>query len=180
MVATSGGPFNITSGRDLNGDSLFNDRPAWATDLSRSSVVRTSYGLFDTDPMPGQTIISRNIGSSPGRFIVNLRLSKSFGFGERSSAPGQAAEQAPHGPPMAGAHGGHGGHGAHGGPSTGNRYSLTLSVSARNLFNTVNLAAPVGNLSSPLFGTSVALAGYGRHGSASANRTVELQVRFSF
>ena len=95
-------------------------------------------------------------------------------FGERSSSPGQAADQVPHGPPMAGAHGGHGGHGGYGGPSSGSRYSLTFSVSARNLFNTVNLAPPVGNLSSPLFGTSVALAGYGHHGSASANRTVEL------
>jgi hypothetical protein len=180
IVASSGGPFNITSGRDLNGDSLFNDRPAWATDLSRTSVVPTSYGTFDTDPMPGQTIIPRNIGSSPGRFMVNLRLSKSFGFGERSSSPGQAADQVPHGPPMAGMHGGHGGHGGYGSSSSGSRYSLTFSVSARNLFNTVNLAPPVGNLSSPSFGTSVALAGYGHHGSASANRTVELQVRFSF
>jgi Carboxypeptidase regulatory-like domain/TonB dependent receptor len=180
IVASSGGPFNITSGRDLNGDSLFNDRPAWATDLSRSSVMRTSYGLFDTDPKPGQVIIPRNIGNSPGRFMVNLRLSKSFGFGERSSSPGQAAELVPHGQPMAGAHGGHGGHSGYDGPSSGSRYSLTFSVSARNLFNTVNLAPPVGNLSSPSFGTSVALAGYGHHGSASANRTVELQVRFSF
>jgi hypothetical protein len=180
IVASSGGPFNITSGRDLNGDSLFNDRPAWAADPSRASVVRTSFGLFDTDPIPGQTIIPRNIGTSPGRFMVNLRLSKSFGFGERSSSPGQAADQVPHGPPMAGAHGGHGGHGGYGGPSSGSRYSLTFSVSARNLFNTVNLAPPVGNLSSPSFGTSVALAGYGHHGSASANRAVELQMRFSF
>jgi len=179
IVASSGGPFNITSGRDLNGDSLFNDRPTWATDLSRPGVVRTSYGILDTEPMPGQTIIPRNIGNSPGRFMVNLRLSKSFGFGERSSSPGQAADQAPHGPPMAGAHGGHGGHGGYGGPS-GSRSYLTFSVSARNLFNTVNLAPAVGNLNSPLFGTSVALAGYGHHGSASANRTLELQVRFSF
>jgi len=180
IVASSGGPFNVTTGRDLNGDSLFNDRPAWATDLSRPSVVRTSYGIFDTDPMSGQTIIPRNIGISPGRFLVNLRLSKSFGFGERSSSPGQAADQVPHGPPMAGMHGGHGGQGGYGGPSSGSRYSLTFSVSTRNVFNTVNLASPVGNLSSPSFGTSVALAGYGHHGGASANRTVELQVRFSF
>ena len=142
--------------------------------------MRTTYGIFDTDPTPGQVIIPRNIVNGPGRFMVNLRLSKSFGFGERSSSPGQAVDRVPHGPPMAGMHGGHGGHGGYGGPSSGSRYSLTFSVSARNLFNTVNLATPVGNLSSPSFGTSVALAGYGHHGSASANRTVELQVRFSF
>jgi len=180
IAASSGGPFNITLGRDLNGDSLFNDRPVWATDPGRASVVRTSFGTFDSDPMPGQTVIPRNLGTSPGRFMVNLRLSKSFGFGERTSPPGQAADQGPHGPPMAGMRGGHGSHGGPVGSATGNRYSLTFSVSARNLFNNVNLAPPVGNLSSPLFGRSVALAGYGRHGSASANRTVELQMRFSF
>jgi hypothetical protein len=181
IVASSGGPFDITLGRDLNGDSLFNDRPVWATDPARSSVARTSFGIFDTDPIAGQTVIPRNIGTSPGRFLVNLRLSKSFGFGEKASPRGQAADQAPqHGPPMAGMRGGHGGHGASFGPVTGSRYSLTFSASARNLFNRVNLAPPVGNLSSPLFGRSVALAGYGHQGSVSANRTVELQVRFSF
>ena len=180
LVASSGGPFNITLGRDLNGDSLFNDRPAWATDPDLPSVVRTSYGAFDSNPMPGQTVIPRNLGTGPGRFMVNLRLSKSFGFGERASPAVQDVGQASPGPPMAGAHGGHGGHGSPGGPAAGNRYSFTFSISARNLLNRVNLAAPVGNLSSPLFGESVALGGYGHPGSVSANRTVELQVRFSF
>ena len=72
---------------------------------------------------------------------------------------------------------------AHGGGASNvdKRFNLTFSVFARNLFNTVNLAPPVGNLSSPSFGTSVALAGFGRRGGdASANRTVELQMRFSF
>ena len=88
IVASSGGPFNITLGRDLNGDSLFTDRPAWATALDLPSVVRTSYGVFDSNPTPGQTVIPRNLGTGPGRFMVNLRLSKSFGFGERTSPAG--------------------------------------------------------------------------------------------
>ena len=62
---------------------------------------------------------------------------------------------------------------------TNQRYNLTIGISARNLFNDVNLAPPIGNLSSPLFGTSNALAG-GFFGSASANRRVEMQMRFSF
>jgi len=177
IVASSGGPFNITLGRDLNGDSLFNDRSAWATDLDLPSVVRTSYGIFDSNPTPGPTVIPRNLGTGPGRFMVNLRLSRSFGFGERTSPTVPDVGQAQHGPPIAGARGGHSGPG---GPATGNRYSLTFSISARNLLNTVNLAPPVGNLSSPLFGKSVALGGFGHQGSVSANRTVELQVRFSF
>ena len=30
VIANSGAPFNITTGTDLNGDSFFNDRPAFA------------------------------------------------------------------------------------------------------------------------------------------------------
>jgi hypothetical protein len=43
----------------------------------------------------------------------------------------------------------------------------------------VSLAPPVGNLSSPLFGHSNALAG-GFGGGSTANRRIELEVRFSF
>jgi Carboxypeptidase regulatory-like domain len=186
IAANSGPPFNITTGRDLNGDSIFNDRPGWAADLVSSSVIRTQYGDFDTNPLPRQPIIPRNLGSGPGQLTVNLRLSKSFGFGEKPSATGQSDNQPSHGPPIAGGPGGgpggHGdGHGSHGGTSAASgRYSVTFSVSARNLLNIVNPAPPVGNLSSPLFGTSVALGGFGHHGGASANRMLEFQMRFSF
>ena len=40
-----------------------------------------------------------------------------------------------------------------GGDASGKRFSLTLSASARNLFNHVNYGVPVSNLSSNLFGT---------------------------
>jgi hypothetical protein len=67
-----------------------------------------------------------------------------------------------------------------GGDNTGKRYNLTLSASARNLLNYVNLASPDGNLSSPYFGQSLALvSGFG--GAASVyNRRIDLQLRFSF
>ncbi len=53
-------------------------------------------------------------------------------------------------------------------------------ASARNILNYVNLASPDGNLSSPYFGQSLALAG-GFGGSASVyNRRIDLQLRFSF
>jgi hypothetical protein len=45
--------------------------------------------------------------------------------------------------------------------------------------NTVNLAAPIGNLSSPLFGQSNALAG-GMFSTATANRRIEFQMMFRF
>jgi hypothetical protein len=185
LTASSGPPFNITIGQDLNGDSIFNDRPAWATDLSRTSVVRTGYGVFDADPQRGQTVINRNIGSGPGQFSLNMRLSKSFAFGgegQKAGAQTQQSSGAFAGVGGGGSHGGHGGghggggmHGMGGGSASGGRYTLTFAVSARNLFNNVNLAAPVGNLSSPSFGTSTATAG-----RSSFNRTLDLQVRFTF
>ena len=70
-----------------------------------------------------------------------------------------------------------------GGASTGKRYNLTLSVSARNLFNHVNLTPPIGTLSSPFFGESLSLAGggFGPGGNgASSNRRLDLSLRFSF
>ncbi len=51
LVTQSNAPFNITIGQDLNGDSQFNDRPAFATDLSRPSVYHTKWGTFDADPL---------------------------------------------------------------------------------------------------------------------------------
>jgi hypothetical protein len=63
--------------------------------------------------------------------------------------------------------------------ATNRRYGLTFAVSARNVFNNVNLALPVGDLSSPLFGQSNGLA-QGAFGSSTANRRVDLQVTFTF
>src|SRR6266403_960181 len=82
LVAQSGVPFNITTGQDLNGDSIFNDRPAFASPQS-VSVVPTKYGSFDLIPQPGETIVPINSLTSAGRFSLNLRLSKTFGFGQK-------------------------------------------------------------------------------------------------
>jgi hypothetical protein len=65
------------------------------------------------------------------------------------------------------------------GGANNSRYNLTFSVSARNVFNNVNLATPIGNLSSPLFGLANGLAG-GPYSSSSANRRIDLQVSLSF
>jgi hypothetical protein len=62
--------------------------------------------------------------------------------------------------------------------------NLTLSINAQNVLNHVNPAPPVGNLSSDLFGRSVATtAGFGfgaGGGSAAGNRRIELQARLGF
>jgi hypothetical protein len=56
---------------------------------------------------------------------------------------------------------------------------LSFSVNARNVLNRVNPAPPIGVLSSPDFGKSIALAG-GPFSSPAANRKIELQALFSF
>jgi hypothetical protein len=161
--AQSGTPFNITVGQDLNGDSIFNDRPAFATDLTRASVVQTRFGAFDTSPTTGQTIIPINYGHGPGFFAVNLNLNRSFSFGPElkppagTPAPKLAPGQKPH---------------------IDRKFSIVFAIDAQNAFNQVNLAPPVGTLNSPLFGRSIALAS--GNGSTSANRIVEFETYFRF
>ena len=51
------------------------------------------------------------------------------------------------------------------GANSGKKYNLTLSLSARNALNHPNYAAPSGDLSSPFFGRSLSLAGFGPFGA---------------
>lgn len=81
VIISSPRPFNITTGVDANGDTLFTERPAFATDLSRPSVVVTPYGAFDTNPVAGQTIIPRNYGNGQTFFLTTLRANKTFSLG---------------------------------------------------------------------------------------------------
>ncbi len=81
IIANSGPPFNITTGRDTNGDTSFSERPAFATDLNKPGVVMTPYGALDPNPTPGQKIIPRNFAQGPTFFSVNVGASKTFKFG---------------------------------------------------------------------------------------------------
>jgi Carboxypeptidase regulatory-like domain len=178
LVVSSGIPFNITLGQDYNGDSIYNDRPTFAAPgQTGPNIVVTKWGTFNLTPQPGQTVIPPYYGLGPGRFSLNLRLSKTIGFGpETKGGGGFDGSGGPHG------HGHFGG--ASGGPmglgsATSRRYSLTFSVNARNVFNNINYAPLVGNLSSPIFGQPNAIAG-GPYGSSSAPRRIELQATFNF
>jgi hypothetical protein len=190
LVADSGTPFNVTIGQDLNGDNQFNDRPAFATSAS-TDVVHTSYGTFDLNPPANEARIPYNSGIGPGQFSMNMRMSKSLGIGPKVETP--ASSGGPGGPPPGGGPGGGGppggglgpgGLSGSGGPprfdqAAARRYSLTFAAMTRNVFNNVNLAAPVGVLESPLFGKSNALAG-GFFSSPASNRSIDLQVSFNF
>ena len=82
IIANSGPPFNITAGRDLNGDSIFNDRPAFAANPSAPGVIPTRYGFLDASPAAVGNPIPVNYGQGPGQFTFNLRAGKTFGFGK--------------------------------------------------------------------------------------------------
>ena len=190
LIATSGSPFNVTTAQDPFGDSLFNQRAAFASCPSNSPTVKqTAFGCFDSNPQPGEKILPINFLTGPGRFTLNLRLSKTFGFGKKLETaksgavggPGAGGTfgRGPGGPP--GQRGGFGGRGPGGpdGNNTNHRYSLTFSVSTRNIFNHVNLDTPVGNLSSSLFGLSNGLA-RAPFSQPTSNRRIDLQATFSF
>jgi hypothetical protein len=183
VVVQSGPPFNITVGRDIYGDTLFNGRPGIATP-STPGAIDTPYGWLDPNPTPDETILGRNFGRGPGSVTVNMRLSKTFGFGplREGSTGGQ-------GGPGGGRRGGPGSPYGGGGmgaifapPTTSHRYNLTISMSARNLLNHDNPGPIIGAITSPLFGLANQMqAGYGGGFNESANnRRLELQVRFSF
>jgi hypothetical protein len=186
LIATSGSPYNVSLGSDWNGDSVYNDRPSFAA----SCGPVADRACYNRSPLATDTRIPINYLNGPAQFTLNLRLSKTFGFGKETAAGGAG--------PGGGGHGGgapRGGGGFGGGPRAGmgaifgpgnttHRYNLTFSVNARNVLNRVNLAAPVGNLSSPNFGQSVQLAGGpfagGPGSNPAANRKIELQASFSF
>jgi len=196
----SGAPFNITTGIDSNGDSLFTERPAFATDLDRECnfgsaanpdirpcVVRTPFGDFDRMPMPGQTIIPRNYGRGPDLLVANLRISKEFGFGgKRDDA---SAANSGGGGFRGGGRGGinnpfGGGGSGRGGNDGDSPYNIEFTVAIRNILNRTNRGTPIGNLGSPFFGRSLSSAGGfgfgGGGGAAAGNRRIEFEIEFSF
>jgi hypothetical protein len=158
----TGAPFNITTGSDVYGTTLFNARPGISTDPSKPGLIQTPYGLLDPKPGPGEPILGRNFGRGPFQIQTNLRVTKTWGFGaETSPGGGSTAFSAP----------------------AGHRYNLSVAMSARNLLNHINQGPIIGNITSPLFGQANQVAG-GPNGEGfsenASNRRLELQLRFAF
>lgn len=164
----SGMPFDIVVSRDLNGDSQFNDRPAFATDLSRASVHQTKWGAFDADPIAGQTIIPVNYGKGPGAFLANLRLSRALQFGPElpQDPPPPAAKDEKAAPAKAAK------------KEIERKYGIDFGFEVQNLFNHPNYAQPVGVLDSSLFGKST--SAQDMWGNGSQSRSINLEMFFHF
>jgi len=122
---SSGRPFNITTGRDNNGDTLFTDRPSFAAPGDPEAVI-TRFGAFNPNPRPGDRIVPRNLGRGLGQVSVDMNLTKTFAFG-RENKPDQK------------------------GKDEEARFKLTLGANVSNLLNHTNLSGFSGVLSSSRF-----------------------------
>jgi hypothetical protein len=126
-TARTGSPYTVTSGRDDNGDTVFNDRPAG---------------------------ISRNSALSKGMWDVGARVSYAFGFGQRPATGPMPGGQTMVIRGVGGASDLLGMLG--GGGAEDKRVRVELYVSAQNLLNHVNPIGFSGVMTSPFFGQPTA------------------------
>jgi len=97
VIVQSGRPFNITLGRDINGDTFNTERPALAGASANcadiANIKCTPYGNFKLTLAPGDLMIPRNFGEGPSSTTVNLRVSKTFGFGSEGGSNARNQQQ---------------------------------------------------------------------------------------
>jgi len=149
---SSAPPYNITTGLDDNGDTVFNDRPAG---------------------------VGRNSARGASQWNVNFRVNRSFSLGGLlgdgpvmlGPPPPPPSGNAQRGPTGGAGDGGGGGQMQMIMDGNASRYRLDLYLQVFNLFNTTNLNQYVGNQLSPYFGTAT---------SAAAPRRIELGASLSF
>jgi hypothetical protein len=92
VIVQSGRPFNITLGRDINGDTLNTERPAFApagANCADVDIRCTPFGNFKLAFAPGDVMIPRNFAEGPSSTTVNLRVSKTWSFGSEGRGSAQ-------------------------------------------------------------------------------------------
>jgi hypothetical protein len=190
IIVQSGTPYNLTTGLDPTGSSIYNQRPFFASGDSGDCRVSSAFSSTQTGSL---TPVPINYCNGPANFTFNLRASRTFGFGEktRSAASATGGGSGPGGGPGGPGGGGPGGGARAGGPggvrggfgpqgaSSGHRYTFTLGAQAFNLFNVIPYGTPTSSLSSPRFGQFTTLAA-GPFSSATASRRITLQATFNF
>ena len=126
----SGTPYNITTGTDDNGDTVFNDRPDG---------------------------VGRNTARTEMSWEVGGRLSYAFGFGQRQAGGGTGGHGQP--VMIVQRVGGASGSeisGGFGGGAEDKRIRFEIFVSGSNIFNAVNRVGYSGVMTSPFFGQPTA------------------------
>ena len=186
MIAQSGTPYNLTTGLDPLGTSIYNQRPYFINGDRGSCRVASDFSSTQTGSL---TPVPINYCNGPANFTLNLRLARTFGFGRKTDVAaggGQGGDRGPGGPgggPRGGGGRGPGGPGGGpmgmGGGNSGHRYSVTFGAQAFNVFNVIPYGTPTSTLSSPRFGEFTTLA-TGPFSSATAVRRITLQTSFNF
>ena len=201
MIFSAGTPYNITTGSDLNSDGQYNDRPMFGqpngipAGTAGTNTIAGCGSFVAPPPNTPYTPIPINYCTGPTQFTMNLRVTKTFGFGPPTGAAAQGAGQGQGGagrwpwrsrwrPRWSWRRRGRRwtwrwGGGFGGGTSTGKRYNLAFGVQVLNLFNNEDLSTPNGVLTSQQFGRSTQLAG-NPFTSNSAVRRISLQMSFNF
>ncbi len=185
---------------------MTNARPALASGPG-ADVISTPYGYFNTNPSLTGAFVPYNYLPQPWMFSLNMRVSRTFGFGPPRNANANNMQQGggrqggpggggpggggPRGGgpgggggmrmgPMGGGRGGFGG----GNDLTEHRFNLIVSVMVTNVLNHDNRGGYVGIVSSPLFGQATSTyTGFGGGpggGTQANNRLVELGMRLQF
>ncbi len=152
LFVASDAPFNITTGADDNGDTLFTDRPAFAN-AGDANAITTPFGIFNPRPQAGDKIIPRNFGRGAGEVSLNLNISRTFGFGPENPS----RDNCQLGRSRCG--------------FLNRSYGLTFGADVFNLLNRTNFGEFNGVLSSPFFG---------RPNRANDARRLNLGVSLSF
>lgn len=154
---SSGTRFNITTGRDTNGDGYYSERPSFASDLNKAGLISTQYGILDPNPSPNDRLIPRNLGRGKTTFIFNSSIQKTFGFNEDKKNKK---------PP---------------------KQTINFGLRVNNVFNIINKATPIGNMASPNFLKSLSSFSDGGvitiNGAVQENfpgRSLSLNIGFGF
>ena len=107
VTMQSGSPFNITTGGEIDGDGVLNLRPAFVTSSTPAADIRvTKYGSFNIAPGDNANFIPVNYGQGPAQFSANIRISRTWGWGEKVAPNPNAAAGGPDGGPDGGPGGG--------------------------------------------------------------------------
>lgn len=78
LNAASGRPFNVTTGRDNNGDGAFNDRPGLVGSQNPNAIL-TKFGALDPTAVNGS--FPRNAGTNPTNITLDFNLARTFAIG---------------------------------------------------------------------------------------------------
>jgi hypothetical protein len=209
ITFNSAPPWNVFEGIDQFGDTnTSTSRPAFAPagftgpvctqQLAQSRVTclqATTLGNFIVNPTAGMTVVPFDYFRGYSQFVFNVRVSRTWGWGETNSTAnqrqgggrggpgggfGQAVGGGPRGGGGRGGPGGPGPGGMFGGDASGKRYTLTAGIFAHNLFNNVNKTNIESDILSDRFDEPLGLANIGGPGGNGFNRRIELSLRFGF